>query len=311
MVIRPLNIDELAMQFAQAKPFRFVRIDDFLDAEFAGQVAAATPSFQQTGRWVTRLDTTNERRKAQLTDTRRFAPPIRNLVEALQSPVFLHTLSLITGIDNLLVDERMLGGGLHQTASGGHLDVHVDFNYLPDVGLFRRLNLLLYLNQDWQASWGGELELWDRDVKHCHHSWAPILSRCVIFETSNRSFHGTTFVNCPPQTARSSISLYYYSREAPVDFADDFHGTIFKARPGELFKGKVLMPMEALARRVGYRTGQLVRNLKSRLRPAPARSSDGGPGSNPLWPRGPQLTPGSLPGAKDRADRRREKATAG
>ncbi len=304
MVIRSLNIDELATQFSQAKPFPFVRIDDFLDPDFAERVAAATPSFQQAGRWGTRFETVNEHRRVQLTDTRRFAPSMRNLVEALQSPTFLHMLSGITGIDNLLVDERMLGGGLRQTASGGHWDVHVDFNYLPDVRLFRRLNLLLYLNQGWQESWGGELEIWDRDVKVCHHSLAPILGRCVIFEISNRSFHGTTLVNCPPQVTRSSIALYYYSREAPVDLADDFQPTVFK--------GKVLMPMEAMARRVGYRTGQLVRNLKGRLRrPAPAGSRGGGQGSGTFWPRGPQLTPGSVPGAKDRADRRRAKATAG
>jgi 2OG-Fe(II) oxygenase superfamily len=201
MVIRPLSIDELAVEFAQAKPFPFVQVDGFLDPDFAREVAAATP---------------------RLTDARRISPPLRQLVEHLHSPAFLHTLGRITGIDNLLVDERMLGGGLHQAASGSRLDVHVDFNYLPDVKLFRRLNLLLYLNPEWHASWGGELELYD--AKACHHALAPILGRCVILGISGRSFHGTARVNCPPQVVRSSIALYYYTREAPSDFAGEFHG---------------------------------------------------------------------------------------
>ncbi|MHC4512396.1 MAG: 2OG-Fe(II) oxygenase [Planctomycetota bacterium] len=224
MVFRALNLDELAQQFSRAKPFPFVQIDDLLDVdllgrEFAREVVAGTSS-------------------------------LRRLTAALHSPAFLQMLSHITGIDNLLVDERMLGGGLHQTAAGNQLDVHVDFNYLPDVKLFRRLNLQLYLNQGWEESWGGKLGLWDRDVKVCHHSVAPILGRCVIFEISDHSFHGTTRVSCPPRLTSNSIALYYYTREAPAYFADDFHGRVLRSRPSELLKDKVLMPMQSMARRV-------------------------------------------------------------
>ncbi len=275
MVIRPFNVDELAKHFAQAKPFPFVKIDNFLDRDFAREVAAAMPSFQQANRWGKRFETVNERRKVQLTDTRRFTPPLRRLQEALHSPEFLQVLSGITGIPNLLVDQRMLGGGLHQTGAGGRLDVHVDFNYLPDVRLFRRLNLLLYLNPDWEESWGGELELWDRDIKVCHHSLAPILGRCVIFEINSHSFHGTTRVSCPPRITRDSIALYYYTREAPPEFADDFHGTVFRARPSEFLKGNVLMPVEAMARKLSYHAQRLVQSVKGMIGRVAATTNGG------------------------------------
>ena len=41
------------------------------------------------------------------------------------------------------------------------------FNYMEDRKLYRRLNLLLYLNPVWNDQWGGDIQLSDKDVKHC------------------------------------------------------------------------------------------------------------------------------------------------
>ena len=42
---------------------------------------------------------------------------------------------------------------------GQELDPHVDFNFQLRGGFHRRANLLLYLNEDWDPSWGGALEI--------------------------------------------------------------------------------------------------------------------------------------------------------
>lgn len=133
---------------------------------------------------------------------------------------------------------------MHITGPRGRLDVHVDFNHIEDRGLYRRLNLLLYLNEGWQRSWGGAVELWDERVRTMHHSFPPELNRCVIFETSERSFHGVEPVTCPPDMRRMSFAVYYYTREAPPGFAGRSHTTIFKARPHERLKKYVLMPLQ-------------------------------------------------------------------
>jgi hypothetical protein len=98
----------------------------------------------------------------------------------------------------------------------------------------------------WERGWGGNVELWDRDVKVCYHSLEPILSRCVIFETSEISFHGVEAVTCPAGMTRKSFAGYYYTAEAPAGWDGAVHSTLFRARPDERVKGLVLMPLERL-----------------------------------------------------------------
>ena len=124
------------------------------------------------------------RGKIQVTDASKFAEPIAELNRALAAPEFLGLLSSVFEIPSLLPDEELVGGGIHQTGPRGHLDVHVDFNYIEERQLHRRLNILIYFNKDWDPEWGGNIELWDKDVKVCHHSFSPIFNRCVVFATS-------------------------------------------------------------------------------------------------------------------------------
>ena len=102
----------------------------------------------------------------------------------LNSATFLDFLEDLTGIQGLIADTRLLGGGLHQIGRGGKLDVHADFNYFEATRLHRRLNVLLYSNDGWNAEWGGQLELWTRDMSYCQRSIDPIYNRMVIFATT-------------------------------------------------------------------------------------------------------------------------------
>src|SRR5262249_52450765 len=151
----------------------------------------------------------------QITDTKLFPEPVARLNDALASPEFLADLSYITGIPGLLADSALAGGGIHVTGPGGRLDVPVGFNYIEDRKLHRRLNLLLYLNPVWDEQWGGHIQLWDKDVSACEAAFVPALNRCVIFETSDLSFHGVTPVTSAAPYPRQSFATYYYTREAP------------------------------------------------------------------------------------------------
>lgn len=265
MIVQPLDRDLLRRQFASATPFPFVRIENFLEPSFAATVAGAYPTFEDAQQKGVTFKALNEQKKVQITDAKLFPAPVARLSEALASAEFLSDLSYITGIQDLLADEDLSGGGIHMTGPGGRLDVHVDFNYLESKKLHRRLNILIYLNPVWEEDWGGHIQLWDRDVKTCRHSFAPSFNRCIIFETSDISFHGVTPVAGASPYPRRSFAGYYYTREAPGNWDGGFHSTIFKARPEERLRGYVLMPAERLQRRISGGVAGLKRHVKRLL----------------------------------------------
>jgi hypothetical protein len=260
-VIRPADWDALRERVRSATPFPHLCLDDFLEPAFAEQCADALPSFEEAARVGRGFLGVNQRRKVQVSDSGRFPEPIRRLHEALASPGWLRRLEHVMSIPGLLADPELVGGGIHETGPSGRLDVHVDFNLIEERGLHRRLNILVYLNREWRPEWGGSLELWDRDVRTCRHSFLPVLNRCVVFETTDVSFHGVSAVTCPAGHARKSFAAYYYTREAPPHWTGESHSTIFRARPHERLKGRVLMPMEAAGWRLAAAGSRVKRAL--------------------------------------------------
>ena len=244
-VVREIDSDLLRERAQRAAPFAHVLIDDFLDADFAREVLRSWPSYEDAARIGKKFRTINERNKVQVTDSEQFPPAIRELNDTLASPAFVETLSSIFGIPDLLPDPELVGGGLHQTGSRGRLDVHVDFNYIEARKLHRRLNILVFFNDGWLPEWGGQLELWNRDVSERIHSFDPVFNRCVIFETSEISYHGVTEVACPQDAVRRSFAGYYYTKAAPAHWTGESHSTVFKARPEESVKGGLMVLQHA------------------------------------------------------------------
>jgi Rps23 Pro-64 3,4-dihydroxylase Tpa1-like proline 4-hydroxylase len=243
------NREQLRGQFTTATPFPFVEIQNFLDPAFARRIAEAYPPLEVAKTQGRSFSAVNEKLKIQITDAKQFTAPIVELNDLLASPDFLRDLSYITNIPTLLADERLSGGGMHMTGPGGRLDVHIDFNFIDDRQLHRRLNLLLYLNPIWEPQWGGQLQLWDKTVKNCEVTVQPQLNRCVIFETNEISYHGVVPISPLAPYPRISFATYYYTKEAPAHWDGNSHTTIFKARPEEKFRKLFLMPAEAAKRK--------------------------------------------------------------
>jgi Rps23 Pro-64 3,4-dihydroxylase Tpa1-like proline 4-hydroxylase len=276
--INPIDRQALRDRFQNAEPFPFFCIDRFLNEDFANEVLNAFPTFVRAKQVGHEFKGVNEKGKVQLTDARHFAEPVRRLDEELASPEFLDLMSYVTGMPKLLADDQLVGGGIHQTGPRGHLDVHVDFNYIKERDLHRRLNILIYFNRDWESDWGGNIELWDRDVSNCAHSFSPIFNRCVVFETNDISFHGVSAVKCPEGVSRKSFAAYYYTKEAPAHWTGKSHDTIFRARPDERWKGRVLMPLERATKFAGRAVNKIGKMVG--LRPERARQGAGHDGGN-------------------------------
>jgi len=239
-----LDKEELRHRFLAAKPVHWIKIDGFLPEADARAVAEGYPEFDAALQIGRAFRSVNERKKIQITDSSKFAPAVAELHQVLASPQFLSDLAYITDMPDLLADDQLVGGGIHITGPGGRLDVHVDFNYLEDRKLHRRLNLLIYLNDPWREEWGGQFQLYDAEVRSCEATFAPIFNRCVIFETNEVSFHGVIPVSPAAPNPRRSFATYYYTREAPAHWSGVAHSTIFKARTEERMKGMILMPAD-------------------------------------------------------------------
>ncbi len=212
-------------RYAENKPFPHVVLDDFLPV---GQVERMLEAFPDpdTGSWFER-DIPRER-KLSSTEERLIPPPIRNALYAMNSATFLGFLEALTGVEGLIPDPYFLGGGMHQIVPGGKLEIHADFNKSPKLKLNRCLNLLLFLNKDWEDAFGGHLELWDGRRHRCEKRVLPIFNRCVIFSTTATSFHGHPQpLACPPGRSRKSVALYYYTSDRSRGQKAFGHGTEF------------------------------------------------------------------------------------
>lgn len=233
------GVDEASvMQMAEAqaaiyqnnRPFPHIVLENFFDEKQLREVFEEIKNVDKDKHYKKFMGNLNEHKK--ITYFPHAVGPKTNLLVAyLNSGIFINYLEKMTGIPGLLPDPSYLGGGLHWIENGGFLEMHADFNHHPKYNLERRINLLLYLNDDWKEEYNGSLELWDIKTRKLEKSVMPIFNRCVIFSTAADSLHGHPKpLNHPQNEPRRSIALYYYTNswDNANQWKDtDFHRTIF------------------------------------------------------------------------------------
>lgn len=227
--------ERLREQYSSAEPFPHVVIDDLFPEEILRTILS---EFPRPGEIAWNEFANREEKKLASTAESQMGEATRFFLYQLNSSTFINFLETLTGIDGLIPDPHFWGGGLHQIKRGGYLKIHADFNRHEKLRLDRRLNLLLYLNQNWKEEYGGQLELWSRDMSRREQQVLPIFNRCVIFNITDYSFHGHPEpLTCPPELTRKSLALYYYSNGRPAGEAKNEHGTLFRKRPNEKLGG--------------------------------------------------------------------------
>lgn len=221
---------ELNKNYKNEIPFPHCVIDNLINPNLLKQISK---EFHINKKNLQKFNNPNEKKLA-FSDWNYFGIKTKELIEYLNSPNFIKFLELLTGIDSLVSDDYLEGGGLHQIDRGGFLKIHADFNKHSITDLDRRLNVLLFLNEKWLKEWGGDFEIWSKDAKRCEKRISPIFNRMVIFSTTDYSYHGHPDpLNCPSRISRKSIALYYYTSGRPsneVRSGYKYHSTLFVNR---------------------------------------------------------------------------------
>lgn len=244
--------DSIKKEYQSQKPYRYVMFENFFLPAQAELIYQNYPSIKD-GKWdgTTYLDQKNKFQKTT------FEPnSIMNKVfQELNSKEFLQWLQTITDIEaELIGDEDLFGGGLHQSINGAFLNVHVDYNIHPKTKYHRRTNVLVYMNKDWKEEYEGYLELWDLtgDKQVLLNRYAPTFNRCVIFETNEISFHGHPKpLKTPEGVNRKSIATYYYTQTRPSHEIAEDHNTIYVNTEGvDGYVKKLSSGVKALLERI-------------------------------------------------------------
>jgi Rps23 Pro-64 3,4-dihydroxylase Tpa1-like proline 4-hydroxylase len=218
-----------AEEYQSGEPYHHICIDNFLPEAVLRKVQSDLVSLQEN-QDSTSFQRAQENLKTQY-NPERLPTYSRELFHAFNSRPFLLFLEEMTGIKGLIPDPYFIGAGVHRVSNGGHLDIHADFNLHKQMSVERRLNVLIYLNDDWREEWGGSFEIWENDMSAKVKSFVPMFNRMCCFSTGSNTFHGNPEkVNHPDGEPRQSIALYYYT--ATWDPSRKEHSTIFKPRPG-------------------------------------------------------------------------------
>ncbi|MFZ3583933.1 2OG-Fe(II) oxygenase [Loktanella sp. DJP18] len=252
--IYPLDIQSLTVETQQARdagkayanayqaaePYNHICIDGFFDPDILLKVRQDLGTLPEPEGV---FDRAQERLKTSY-NPERLPDYTRNLFHAMNARPFILFLEEMTGVTGLIPDPYYIGAGIHQVANGGHLDIHADFNLHKQMQVERRLNVLIYLNHDWKAEWGGSFEIWNKEMTKKEASFVPTFNRMVCFSTGSDTFHGNPeTVNHPEGENRLSIALYYYT--ATWDASRKAHTTLFKPRPGSTDKADRLVARQS------------------------------------------------------------------
>lgn len=238
------NVKETRESFASAEPFPHIVLDNFLRPEACEGLLQDYLVAEQGADW-NKYHHYNERKEG-LTSAEQMGSHTRSVLDELASEEFLKWLEVLSGVSGLVWDEDLDGGGFHRIGRGGYLNVHADFlAHTKKKNWSRQLNLLIYLNHDWKSEYGGNLELWDAEMVAAKALVPPLFNRCVIFRTTEHSYHGHPDpLACPEGQYRRSLALYYFR---PEDHTLALRPTHYRARPHESALKKTLVVADRIA----------------------------------------------------------------
>jgi len=216
--------------YKKADPFEHIVVDGFLPEQLISRLSHEFPTEKLRSDIVFDIGYAGHHKRQILPlDCNALA---REFFAFMNSAPVLQFLEGLTGIDALLPDPYFVGGGFHEISRGGKLGVHADFRINEQLHVQRRINVLIYLNENWDDEWRGQLELWDKSMTECRAKVSPLWNRCVVFSTDANTWHGhPDELLTPDGVKRRSVALYYYTASKSIYGEVPNLGTMYQARP--------------------------------------------------------------------------------
>lgn len=210
-MINTNNIQESFMRGVAKAPFTHVEINNVLPDVMASELNSEFPDYNSDV-WYSYKNKIED--KKALNDWNKFPECTYKLFTYLISKEFVGVLSDMLGV-TLYSDPGLHGGGWHMHGNGGKLNPHLDYNIHPKLGLQRKINLIIYLCEKWDDTWGGHFGLWEHNaITKRPGKLAKEISvgfnKAVIFDTTQNSWHGLSReVVAPENNYRKSLAVYY------------------------------------------------------------------------------------------------------
>lgn len=215
---------KLKASYRKAYPFPHTIIDNFItDEQILRKSVEELKNYKEWGRDKSQGDMEIEKfqtpwNEENIYSLEKECPITFFLLNYFNSTPVLNFLSELTGIPDLIADNTFYGAGVHKIKKGGRLAVHADYSYHRYTKKHRRINLLIYLNEQWMDHWRGNLEFWEKDMSKCIKQIEPLFNRATIFNITNIALHGhPEALNCPEDLARYSFAFYYFTETRPQE----------------------------------------------------------------------------------------------
>jgi Rps23 Pro-64 3,4-dihydroxylase Tpa1-like proline 4-hydroxylase len=189
-------------------PYPNVALDNFLPQETISAMKQECNNLEWTREFTRNGSHMIERQDVENLPV---ANEVRNIMSSRR---FLVWLGEVTGHHDLIPDPHMIGAGYMRCSRGDSLKLHSDFNFNNTLKLYRMLSINIYLNENWQPEWNGDLQFWDFERKECKTRYFPEAGKAVIFRHHKFGFHGHPEpLQCPENIYRDGFRMFYYVSE--------------------------------------------------------------------------------------------------
>jgi len=191
-------------------PFDHIVINNFLSDRYYKLIKTVLPE-KPTGEWYKYENPLEIKYTTENLEL--MHPLIRNIFYALSHTIVIDKLKSIFNLHDLQYDPYLHGAGLHYQPRYGMLNMHLDYDKHPLLkNKQRKLNLILYLNEEWKKQWNGDTQLWNKNMTECIYKSYPTINTTIIFYTGENSWHGVPeTILCPQYMYRKTLAFYYIS----------------------------------------------------------------------------------------------------
>lgn len=213
-------------EYVHRKPFPFAYFDGLFESNIIDKLNDEIDK-GDFNKDVRAIDGEEVKVRSNFEDNESLPPTTRKVFEVLNGGKFLKIVSMLTGINGLISDPYYDGGGINIIENKGTLAVHVDGTHQQRMQTCRRINAILFINENWDPSWNGYHEQWtylnktlspfDNDQQwKCVRKVLPKKNRLYLFTTNDKSWHGHAGVlDVPEGVERRSLITYYYTVSRP------------------------------------------------------------------------------------------------